>query len=91
LKINVAKLRRALEEGLCCRIDDRDVEELLEKGELVLYDEEKDINKFYCMPRIEKYWIKVVPPLVYVYLILRHGPVKVDVPIVCLNLKELED
>jgi len=91
LRLNIAKLRKVLEEGLCCWLDDKDVEELLEKGELILYDEERDVNKFYCIPRIKKYWIRVVPPLVYVHLLLRHGPVKIEVPIECINLKELEE
>ena len=32
LKLNIIKLKRVLEEGLCCCLDDENVEELLEGG-----------------------------------------------------------
>mgnify|MGYP000595485793 CR=1 FL=1 len=48
MKLNIVKLKKVLEDGLCCLLSDENVEELLEKGELVLYDKEEDINKFYC-------------------------------------------
>jgi len=54
-------------------LNDEDIEELPEKDELALYDEEKDIDKFHYTPRIERCRIKVIPPLVCAYLLLRHG------------------
>ena len=44
LNLNIDMLKRVLEEELCYWIDEKDIDELLEKGELVPYDEERDIN-----------------------------------------------
>jgi len=40
LNLNIDMLKRVLEEELCHWIDEKDIDELLEKGELVPYDEE---------------------------------------------------
>ena len=82
-------LRKKLLNKICYELkvflSEKDYEELMEKGRVVLFDKEKDVSKFIERPEIAKISLRVCPPLIFVDVSLLIGTKCIVIPVLCVN------
>ena len=71
-------------------LSEEDYEELMRRGQAILLDEKEGRNGFIEKPRIERVFLRVFSPLVFVHIVISVGLHHVEIPILCFNIYELE-
>jgi len=88
-------IRRKILDRICYELkvffSERDYEELMEKGRVVLFDKERDVSKFIEKPEITRISLRVNPPLVFVDVALTIGTKCVVIPVLCIDSLLLEE
>lgn len=74
---------RIIEEELGVRID---LNKLVKRGKLVLYDHRLKINRFSNKPAIDRVELEYRPPVVFVVIQLKIGSYRLKVPVLAFDI-----
>ena len=69
-------------------LSEKDYEELMNKGQVVLLDENKRRSRFIEKPRVERVVLKMHSPLIFVYVTISIGLHRIEVPALCYSMAE---